>query len=227
MRRFVILTDREICFFRIFWSGKMRYIFIVLIGVFLLKTIDAQAQPLSDEELAKQKIYTSLEEALEEPDQVYRLSLKRLKKTDSLPEMLFLLKNLQELTVKKSKLLLLNHNIAQLSYLQYLNLDHNRLVKLPEELTDLKYLKKLIISRNHIYKLPENMGNMVALQEIVAWSTDLYTLSESIGKLAETLKLLDLRNIGFRRDEIEKIESLLPKTEILYTNLCDCQNRRD
>ena len=182
---------------------------------------------MSSEELTKQKIFTSLEEALREPDKVYRLTLKRLKKTDSLPEEIFLLKNLQELTVINSKLQTVNRNIAQFAYLQYLNLDHNRLVKLPDELTHLVHLNKLIICRNMLYKLPEAIGNMTSLREIIAWGNDLYSMPESIATLSETLQLLDLRQISFRKSEIEKIEMQLPNTKILYTNLCDCQSNRN
>ena len=204
----------------------MKWYAFLIINILLLSSFNTKAQLLSREELDRKKIFTSLQEALQEPDNVYRLSLKRLKKTDSLPDEIFLLKNLQELTVTKSKLQKINRNIAQLTNLQYLNLDHNRLVKLPDELTCLVHLKKLVISRNMIYKLPEATGNMTALLEIVAWGNELYRLPESITALSETLKKLDLRQISFRKHEIEKIESQLPKTKILYTNLCDCQNKR-
>ena len=202
-----------------------RYVFLILSTLFL-NSFNLQAQLLSKEELSQQKIFTSLEDALREPDKVYRLTLKRLKKIDSLPEEIFLLKNLQELFVINSKLQTINKNINQLFYLQYLNVDKNRLVKLPDELTDLVHLKNLVICRNMIYKLPENIGIMTNLQEIIAWGNDLYSLPESIIVLAESLQILDLRQISFRRSEIEKIESQLPKTKILYTNLCDCQSNR-
>ena len=205
----------------------MKYCVFLIINILLLSSFDTQAQLLSREELDSQKLYTSLEEALKEPDQVYRLALKRLKKTDSLPDEIFLLKKLQELSVTKSKLQVINKNISQLTDLQYLNVDNNRLVKLPDEIAALVHLKKLVISRNVIYKLPETIGKMTALQEITAWGNDLYSLPESITALWETLKKLDLRQISFRKHEIEKIESQLPKTQILYTNLCDCQSRRD
>jgi len=198
----------------------------LIANILFLNLFNLQAQLLSSEELARQKIFTSLEDALRAPDNVYRLTLKRLKKTDSLPETVFLLKNLQELTVTKSKLQTINKKIAQLIYLQYLNLDHNHLVKLPDELTCLVHLKKLIISRNMVYKLPEAIGKMTALTEIIAWGNDLYSLPESIVTLAKTLQILDLRQISFRKSEIEKIELQLPNTKILYTNLCDCQNSR-
>ena len=205
----------------------MKHYAFLIVNILLLSSLKTNAQLLSSAELAQQKVFTSLEEALREPDKVFRLTLKRLKKTDSLPDEIFLLKNLQELTVISSKLQVINRDIEKLPYLQYLNLDHNRLVKLPDELTGLVHLKKLVICRNMIYKLPETIGNMTVLREIVAWGNDLYSLPESITALSETLKILDLRQIAFHKAEIEKIESQLPKTEILYTNLCDCQGGRN
>jgi Leucine-rich repeat (LRR) protein len=205
----------------------MKWYVFLIINILLCCSFSLKAQQLSKQELDRQKLFTSLEEALREPDNVYRLALKRLKRNDSLPEKIFLLTKLQELTVTKSKLQTINKNIVQLTNLQYLNLDHNHLVKLPDELTELIHLKKLIISRNMIYKLPETIGNMTVLYEIVAWGNELYSLPESITALSETLQKLDLRQISFRRNEIEKIESQLPKTKILYTNLCDCHSQRN
>lgn len=199
---------------------------LFFVGAFILY-FTASAQPLSQEELLNMPIYTSLESALKEPEKVYRLQLKGSFKMDSLPDAIFEFSNLQELTVKRCRLLILNSRIKQLQHLQYLNLDHNRLVSLPEELCLLPALKILVISRNMIHSLPENIGKMQVLTEIVAWENPLYVLPESITALSETLKIIDLRQIGFKRTEIEKIEKQLPKTNILYTNLCDCKNNRE
>ncbi|MDR2979105.1 MAG: hypothetical protein LBV02_01485 [Bacteroidales bacterium] len=74
--------------------------------------------------------------------------------------------------------------------------------------------------------LPENIGLLTNLQELNAWGTYLYALPHSIMQLENSLQKIDLRQISFRRPEIETIENQLPKTEILYTNICDCKNGR-
>lgn len=184
------------------------------------------AQPLSPEELATKKIYTSLSDAIRNPADVYRLTLTGKPKCDSLPDELFTLVNLQELTVKRCKLLVLNRQISQLQNLQYLNLDWNRLVSLPEAICDLKELKKLVISRNYLLALPENMGRLTKLEIIDAWETQIYVLPKSIAKLSETLKTLDLRQVAIKAEEYEEMEKLLPKTKIHYTSFCECKNER-
>lgn len=185
------------------------------------------SQPLSQEELQKMPLYISLEAAAKEPEKVYRLQLIGSPKMDSLPEVIFSFPHLQELTVRRCKLMILNRHISQLHELQYLNLDHNRLVTLPEELFSLPSLRTLIFSRNMISSLPDEIGESHSLEEIIAWENPLYTLPDNITLLAENLKSIDLRQIGFKKTEIEKIEQQLPKTTILYTNLCDCHNNRN
>ena len=202
------------------------YIFLP-ISFMLLACLPLQAQPLSDSLLAAQPVYTSIEQALTNPQQVYRLRLKGNLKSDSLPESIFQLENLQELTLKGCRLQLLNTNITKLSHLQYLNLEHNHLVRLPETLCDLPELRTLIINRNMISSLPNAIGKMKKLEVIEAWDNPLYVLPNEIVLLSETLQVIDLRQIGFRKYEIEQIVALLPKTNILYSNLCECKNGRD
>ncbi|MDR3047198.1 MAG: leucine-rich repeat domain-containing protein [Bacteroidales bacterium] len=197
-----------------------------LLLLFLLCIPKTYCQLLSDGELAQRHLYTSLEEALKEPEKVYRLELVRAKKLDTLPDAVFKLKNLQVLTIKSSQLLQLNGRISEFSNLQYLNLDHNRIVMLPNTLGDLKHLKTLIISRNYIEMLPDSIGKLTTLRLLNAWGNDLYVLPESISLLYNTLQELDLRQINFRRNELETIEHQLPKTKVLYTDLCDCERKK-
>ncbi|MCQ2269950.1 MAG: leucine-rich repeat domain-containing protein [Bacteroidales bacterium] len=167
-------------------------------------------------------IYKSLEEALANPDKVYRLKLVNKRRMDSLPEKIFQLKNLRELTVKGCKLNVLNQHISQLSKLIYLNVSCNHLVRLPQTIGDMTQLKGLVISRNKIYELPETMGKMKSLEILDAWDNPLYVLPESIAQLSESLKIFDLRQVAVREEELEKMEKLLPKTNILTTSYCDC-----
>jgi hypothetical protein len=74
--------------------------------------------------------------------------------------------------------------------------------------------------------LPENIGNLTQLNMIDAWDNPLYILPESIMNLQNNLKILDLRQIGLRNYEYEKMELLLPKTDIKITSFCDCNNSR-
>lgn len=171
--------------------------------------------------------YTSLEEALLEPQRVYRLKLTKLPERDSLPEDLFKLTELRELTVKGCRLCVVNQRIGELTKLQYLNLDRNKLVRLPETIGRLTDLRLLIVSRNLIETFPNSIANLKNLSSIDAWDNPLYVLPDSITMLEKTLKTLDLRQIPLTKSEYEAMERLLPKTDILFTDICECENRRD
>ena len=173
------------------------------------------------------KIYTSIAEALQSEKPVYRLKIKKLENRDSLPEELFQLTELRELTVKGCKLFLLNQNIGKLTKLQYLNLDHNKLLRLPETLGNLTDLRTLVISRNIVETLPESIGNLHQLSTIDAWGNPLFVLPHSITNISKTLKVLDLRQIPLTKWEYEDMEVLLPDTDIKFTDICECENRRD
>ena len=173
------------------------------------------------------KTYTSLTEALQEPEKVYRLKLTKLANRDSLPEELFQLTELRELTVKGCRLCVLNQNIDKLTKLESLNLDKNKLLRLPESIGNLKNLKYLCISRNIIETLPNSISNLKQLAYIDAWDNPLYILPESIRSLQKTLQTLDLRQIPLTKSEYKAMQELLPNTEILFTDICECENRRD
>jgi Leucine-rich repeat (LRR) protein len=182
---------------------------------------------LSDSELAGKKLYTSLEEALQTPDSVYRLKLNKRLKCDSLPPEIFACKNLQELHLTGTKLSVLNQAIGELKNLTLLSLYHNRLVTLPETIGNLSRLQTLIISRNLISTLPKNIGKLQNLVLIDAWGNPLYTLPDEISALQKTLKILDLRQIPLRDYEYDKMAELLPQTSIIITSACNCNSDRD
>lgn len=192
----------------------------------LLLCATANAQTLPQETLKEQTLYTSMKEALKNPEQVYRLKLKLPRKCDSIPEEVFQLTNLQELRLTGCHLNIINKNIGKLKNLRFLHLNRNNLVRLPEEFTQLTRLVLLDISRNPLVELPESMGNMTALEMIDAWDTQLFVLPESIAQLTETLKVIDLRQVPLKDSEHEAMQRLLPKTSIPFSYYCDCNNDR-
>ena len=203
-----------------------RYIFIFL-SIFLATTLFAQKTTILYAPDDDGTVYTSVEAALNADKPVYRLKINKLANKDSLPEDLFQLTELRELTVKGCKLCRLNQDIGKLTKLQYLNLDHNKLLRLPETFGLLTDLRTLVISRNILEELPESIGNLHQLVTIDAWGNPLYVLPHSIANISKTLKVLDLRQIPLTKWEYEAMETLLPETDILFTNICECENRRD
>ena len=158
---------------------------------------------------------------------VYRLKITKLKERDSLPEEIFDLVELRELTVKGCRLCVLNRNIELLQKLEVLNLDRNKLLRLPETIGNLSNLRYLKISRNIIETLPESVGKLNNLKVIDAWDNPLYVLPDSIYKIANTLETLDLRQVPLTKWEYELMVKLLPYTDILFTDICECENRRE
>lgn len=201
---------------------RRRPVFLFFLLLFWMT--GAQCQLLSESELKKKPVFTSIEEAAKSPQEVYRIKLKI--KADSLPDELFQFTNLQELVVSRCKLNVLNVRIGELTQLQRLDVSVNHLVALPESICRLTHLKELIINRNIIAALPENIGGMEALEYIDAWSNPLYVLPEGISALRYTLKEVDLRQVELRDEELEAMEKLLPETKIQYTSTCDCHSTR-
>ena len=206
--------------------GKRVFFFILIISVFT-SAVFAQKTTLLYAPDDDGKVFTSIEEALKAEKPVYRLKINKLANKDSLPDELFRLTELRELTVKGCKLCRLNQNIGKLTKLQYLNVDHNKLLRLPETIGNLTDLRTLVISRNILEELPESIGNLHQLVTIDAWGNPLYVLPHSISDISNTLKILDLRQIPLTKWEYEAMEQLLPKTDIKFTDICECENRRD
>lgn len=204
--------------------------FAALLIVVLLSGVEAFSQRVKPVRYASDDdghVYTSVDEAVSSGKTVYRLKLTKLQNRDSLPEEVFDFAELRELTVKGVRLCILNRNISKLKHLKILNLDRNKLVRLPETLCELPELESLVISRNMIESLPDNIGNMKSLKVIDAWDNPLYVLPQSIVKLRKTLNIVDLRQIPLTKWEYEAMEELLPNTVIMFTNICECENRRE
>jgi len=200
-------------------------VFFLAFNLLWLLFFNAFGQSETEIKLSDLPVYSSLKDALKNPDDVYRLKLKRVK-LDSLPVDIFKLTNLRELSINNCKLQVINENINQLSHLYYLDVSKNKLVSLPDQLFELKNLKILIISRNRIDRLPENIGNAAQLELLDAWDNPLYVLPESIKKLKDSLKMIDLRQVPVKESEFEAMQALLPDTEILITSFCPCHSNR-
>ncbi len=195
---------------------------LIVFCCFSSEKADAQKVRYGYDQQDDGTVYKSIDEALLHADRAFRLKLVNKRRMDSLPEKIFQLTNLRELTVKGCKLQVLNQRIGEFKKLLYLNVGSNRLVRIPETISDLKELKALVISKNKIYELPESIGKMTSLEMIDAWDNPLYVLPASITNLAGTLKIFDLRQVALRQSELDQMEKLLPNTNILTTSYCDC-----
>jgi len=194
---------------------------ILLITLFLIGINVANAQKLLDSlVLAQSPIYESLEEALKEPEKVYRLHLKKQKLTE-FPKDILKLTNLQELDLTKNKLKEIPEEISQLTNLQTLNLSKNQLELLPSSIGQLKNLKVLIVNQNELVGLPNTIGDLENLKYLDLWSNNISYWPEQLANL-KNLKTMDLRVIMINTEKQNYIQSLLPNTKIYFSPDCKC-----
>lgn len=191
-----------------------------IIGVIFLY-FSANAQLISAVQLEQELVYTSISQALKNPEKVYRLDLSK-QKLQTVPKEVFSLYNLQELILAKNKLHEIPQEIGNLTNLQKLNVSKNQLAVLPSAIGLLTNLEELIANQNDIYKLPTEIGNLINLQFLDLWSNEIDVLPEEISKLKDTLKKLDLRVVLINEDKQITIANLLPNTNIYFSKSCNC-----
>ena len=180
----------------------------------------AHAQPLPQTTLDTVRTYRSLERALAEPMQVYRLDLSK-QKLKAVPEELRRLPNLNALDLGRNKLKELPPWFTDLANLQELTLSGNKLVDFPEVICGLRHLKRLDMSRNALTGLPACLGRLKELTSLDLWSNDLATFPEELEGL-EALRYVDLRVIQFSPKEMERIAELWPRAKIQFSAPCNC-----
>lgn len=138
----------------------------------------------------KEKVFTSLEEALNTPDKVYKLDLYYQKLTE-LPESIGELKNVTSLRLGGNKFTTLPSSIGQLTHLKSLNLERNELTSLPESIGQLSNLSTLILEDNQLTTLPASIGNLSNLKKLNLRDNQFVDLPEAVGNLAN-LTFLDI-----------------------------------
>ncbi|MFC2111240.1 leucine-rich repeat domain-containing protein, partial [Bacteroidota bacterium] len=189
----------------------------------ILISFQSNAQLLDSIALSKQIEYTSLEEALKNPDKVYKLNLKK-KKYKTIPKEVFTFTNLQVLILTKNKITEVPKEIGKLKNLEKLDLSSNKLSGLPAEIGLLINLKDLIINQNMIESLPKEIGNLKNLRFLDMWSNELYRFPDEITLLKDNLKRVDLRVIRMSFKAQDKISEQLPNTTILFSKGCNCDD---
>ena len=95
--------------------GNMKYLIVILFSL-SISEIFAESHVLDANELKKEKLYSSLEEALRDPQKVYRLNLSNSKLSE-IPKEIEKLKNLQELGVTTNKIEFVPDEVCKLTKL--------------------------------------------------------------------------------------------------------------
>lgn len=165
--------------------------------------------------------YTSLEEALKNPDKVIKLELRK-KKLKNFPKEIFQFKNLQYLDLSKNNIKEIPEEIEQLGSLQYLSLSKNKIESVPKQIGELTHLYFLNLNQNDLSALPPQIGKLSKLRNLDLWSNNIERFPNEMKEL-KSLKLLDLRVILIPDAEQERIQAMLPKAKIHFSPYCKCQ----
>lgn len=196
------------------------FTFACILLFFVVQKASAQTKLLDSTELEAAYSYTSIEEAMEHPEQVIRLELKK-KKLKQIPPEIFKLPNLQYLDLSKNKIRELPDSIGLLSNLQHLILSKNELQELNPKIGDLKNLYTLEANNNELTALPLDIGKLENLKYLDLWSNEIGRFPEEMKKL-KNLKTMDLRVIMIPDADQHRIQSMLPHTKIYFSPYCKC-----
>jgi Leucine-rich repeat (LRR) protein len=201
---------------------KLKQVFFSAIIAVTLCPVQLCAQNiLEPDELALMKTYTNLQDALLQPDSVFKLNLKG-KKLNEIPADVFTFHNLQVLNLSKNRIKEIPADIGKLKSLQELDLSHNDLTGLPPQIGDLLYLSRLKLNKNVITALPPEIGNLINLEVLEMWSNELDTIPDEMHFLLK-LRVFELRGILFSDEKKEEIQAMLPNTKIYFSPSCACK----
>ncbi|TND01824.1 MAG: hypothetical protein FD123_4200 [Bacteroidetes bacterium] len=191
--------------------------------VMLAVAVPATAQQKLLDSLALDTMpgYTSLQEALKEPDKVIKLVLRK-QKLKMFPKEILQFTNLQYLDLSKNDLKELPDSIGVLKNLQVLHLSKNEIEYLPKEIGELVNLKILDVNQNELVELPSSIGRLSKLEYLDLWSNNLERFPDTMKEL-KNLKLMDLRVI-LMSDELQlRLQQWLPHTKIYFSPNCKCK----
>ena len=190
------------------------------LSVLVIYPFSVRAQLLPQTTLDSVRTYYSLESALKDPEHVYRLVLAH-KKLKEVPASIATLKNLNALDLGRNKLKELPEWLGDLQYMQEFSAPKNKFQSMPLVLCQWKHLKRLDLHQNEIPGLTACMGDLKELMSIDLWSNDLEDFPDELSGMT-ALKFMDLRVIQFDQTEMDKIEQLLPRTKIFFSQPCNC-----
>lgn len=142
------------------------------------------------------RVFTSIEAALQNPEEVRHLALTR-KNFTVLPSNITLLTNLETLELSRCPNLNLENTfelLSNLEHLKHLDLSWNRIYSLPENIDKLVSLETLNLRENRIYQLPKTFTKLSHLRQLNLRHNYAFDPNDVFRKLGnmESLEWLDL-----------------------------------
>jgi Leucine-rich repeat (LRR) protein len=185
-------------------------------ALFCVNLLHAQIVPAVPD---SERVYTSLSEAAQNPDKVYRLKINR-KRLTAFPLEILRFRNLKYLSLGSNRLRWIPGDIGQLRNLEYLDLSKNNITEIPPEIGNLTRLRELILYQNEIDSLPPVIGQLKQLEKLDLWENEISGLPEEMKNLTN-LKELDLRGILFTEKQHLQFRELLPGVQIHLSPGCN------
>ncbi|MDX2304280.1 MAG: hypothetical protein NW226_15860 [Microscillaceae bacterium] len=186
-----------------------------------LPALKAQRDLLSESELLKKPIYNNLNQAFREYDKVYRIRLKGsgdfYGQITAVHPKIDSLHNLQDFQVTHEALDNLPPSFGGLKKLQFLYLSGNKFTMIPDTVYSLKHLKRLDIQKNQLRSISAKIAQLQELEFLYLHDNPgLENIPlESLSKLKK-LKFLNVHNTKIPREQLEKLQQLLPDTQIEF-----------
>ncbi len=203
----------------IFQRPFLVFFLVLILGCFA-ERISAQQSLLDSLTLDTLTGFTSLEEALKQPEQVIKLELRK-KKLKKFPQEIFQFTNLQYLDLSKNNITEIPPNISSLKSLQYFSIARNNLAEFPFQINELTNLYYLNANNNDLTGITPGIGGLIRLKNLDLWSNDLERFPDELQNL-KSLQILDLRAILIPDSEQARIQALLPHTQIFFSPYCKC-----
>ena len=154
---------------------KMYLFRTLILAVFFVLANRVNSQP---DFTTQGKVFTSLSQALMQPDSVFRLKLRR-KGYKEIPPEIFNFKNLRELDLIGNKIERIPNGISSLPQLENLRLGNNKMEVIGKEIGSLSKLRYLDLGKNEIQALPFEIGELSNLEFLQIWGNDITLLPES------------------------------------------------
>ncbi len=166
----------------------------------------------ADDDIKIAPWFTSLDEALRQPDSVVKLDLSG-QDLDALPAAVLELRELRLLLLNNNRLTSLPADLGRLAKLSELELNHNAFTTFPRPLLDLTALNELELSGNRLDALPADLDRLAGLTELELLDNQITDLPPALGRLAHLEELkLDRNRLATLPPWIFRLPSLLELT---------------
>ena len=202
------------------WNFSIRTSFVIcfLLFVILLYSTGCQRRLEYDSfdstklftlsELYEIKTFRSLDEALKQPDSVYKLIIFG-KELNRVPDEVYSFKYLNTLELSKNSLKTLPEYIGDMIYLQGLYLAENKFSDMPEQVYRLPNLRRLRLGENKFDFMPEKLLEMKSIEEIYFGRNQIWEIPDRLFDMLQLRVLkLDNNNISNLKTSISKLKNL-------------------